>query len=160
MRLSLRAVSCLPRWASLSPTCAHTIILSHGTACASQNMFPAACFIYFPLCMCAFLYRLHSLPFFLPPTDGSANLIFSGALRQPVYKVVTLTNPSSREMDYRVRLDGCRDFTVPQQHVTVPPREETKITLAFTPRFTKPATAMLYLIPDMSYDGPRIIFNA
>lgn len=90
--------------------------------------------------LCLYLYQ--TLPMYIPKTT----IEFSGKLGETVLRTLELSNPSGREVNYRVKLEGDEAFAVSQSTVTLPPKGTVEFPIEFTSRFSKPVGARLTFV--------------
>ena len=64
------------------------------------------------------LYLYQALPMYIP----KATIEFTGRLNEPVTRNLELTNPSGRDVTYRVKLEADEAFAVSQTMLTLPPK--------------------------------------
>eukprot|EP00002_Diphylleia_rotans_P025649 TRINITY_DN5079_c0_g1_i5.p1 TRINITY_DN5079_c0_g1~~TRINITY_DN5079_c0_g1_i5.p1 ORF type:complete len:2913 (-),score=444.38 TRINITY_DN5079_c0_g1_i5:284-9022(-) len=89
--------------------------------------------------LCLHLYQL------LPQYAPKAVIEFQGRLHEKVVKQLELANPTSKAIQYQVKLDGSSDFTIEQTSITIPPKSTITYPIHFTGRFSKEVRARLTL---------------
>lgn len=84
------------------------------------------------LLFCIFLY--HNLPQFVPKTT----IVFEGGLLEKIEKVIELSNPTKKTIEYSVSLekDGAM-FNIPKDRITLGPNGKETFIIDITPRFVK-----------------------
>ncbi|XP_074066731.1 cilia- and flagella-associated protein 47 [Macrotis lagotis] len=100
------------------------------------------------LMFCVYLYE--NLPSYLP----SKIVDFPCSLHTTVVRQILLENTSIKNLVYNARIIGwdAADFSLPEEYksvITIPPRDQVYINVAFTSRFIHPAEAILMLISRM-----------
>eukprot|EP00698_Gefionella_okellyi_P007756 TRINITY_DN1898_c0_g1_i1.p1 TRINITY_DN1898_c0_g1~~TRINITY_DN1898_c0_g1_i1.p1 ORF type:complete len:2231 (+),score=540.36 TRINITY_DN1898_c0_g1_i1:707-6694(+) len=105
--------------------------------------------------LCLSLYQ--TLPMYIP----KATIEFSGRLGDKVTKSIELSNPSKRDITYKVTLEGSTEFSVASDTVVLPARGAATYAVEFTSRFSRPVSARLTLLPkrDANSNGAVIVFN-
>ena len=90
------------------------------------------------------LYLYNNLPHYIP----KETIEFRCILREEVIKHIVLNNPSSRPINYRVRLEGESDFSLEtgerDASVRVEPKSQVEFPVKFSARISKPLTARIY----------------
>ncbi|KAJ1549312.1 Cilia- and flagella-associated protein 47 [Cladochytrium tenue] len=120
--------------AHLFPTC-------HATRLPSQ-LLPAANSALDVVFLLLFLYQ--SLPGFLPRPPP---VRFHAALHAHVTRHIDLSNPSSRPLDFSIRLSGPPSFRLPAgARLLIPPRASAALQVDFASRFSRPVRASLLLV--------------
>lgn len=85
--------------------------------------------------MCLLILQLFlNLPHFIP----KASIEFSGILGDLVLKTIELTNPSKKQINYNVRLEGSNDFLIDNDLVTIEGNSTASFPLTFKSRISSP----------------------
>jgi hypothetical protein len=85
------------------------------------------------------LHLYQALPQMIPKTA----IDFSCTLNDTMKKSIALTNPSGKSISYQVTLEGCQDFSIESNTVSLDPKSVTQFIVSLTPRFSKPQEARL-----------------
>mmetsp|Transcript_8375 Transcript_8375/g.10006 ORF Transcript_8375/g.10006 Transcript_8375/m.10006 type:complete len:2211 (+) Transcript_8375:271-6903(+) len=91
------------------------------------------------------LFALH-LYSFLPQIVPKTTVEFGATLGKTTSKVIELKNPSSRSIRYRAHLEGCSDFSLPLEEVSIAPRSKCDFIVDLNPRFSSTVESRLSLL--------------
>jgi hypothetical protein len=103
------------------------------------------------------LYLYQNLPQFVPKTT----IEFFGVLGTQIIKSIELRNPSKRPITYRVSLEGCDDFKISTNKITLEPGVIQSFPVEFVSRFSKTVTARLTFraMRDGGGNAATMVFN-
>jgi len=85
------------------------------------------------------LHLYQALPQLIPKTI----IDFQCTLNDTMKKSISLTNPSGKSISYMVTLEGCQDFAIESDTVSLDPKSVTQFIVSLTPRFSKPQEGRL-----------------
>lgn len=88
-------------------------------------------------------YLFDTLPHYIP----QSTLEFQTVLHKPITKMVTITNTSKSEINYKAIFEGNKNFVLTQDSITVSTGQTAEFPIFFTARTIKPITGRLSLVP-------------
>jgi hypothetical protein len=91
---------------------------------------------------------LTTLPLYFP----KQTIKFMCELREETQKVIELTNPSNKEVNYWAKIIGDEGFELETNDITIQPKQTVEVKITYTCRFFKSAEAKLCFIQKQEDD--------
>jgi hypothetical protein len=91
------------------------------------------------------LFALH-LYNFLPQIVPKATIEFGATLGKTTSKIIELKNPSAKSIRYKAYLEGCNDFSLPLNEVSLAPKSKYDFIVDLNPRFSSTVESRLSLL--------------
>jgi hypothetical protein len=87
------------------------------------------------------IYLFNTLPQYIPKTT----IMFQGNLMENIVKTIELTNPTKFPIEYTITIEGSKEFTVPEDKITLKPKAKFSLPVEIQPKFSLPSEGRLTL---------------